>query len=164
MLKKNYRVYVNLLHWKKWTLPKFQCNKDEDLKIKVHFVKGNDDAFFFNLASEKEHKKNEWNVQLKLTRTLQILLAAINLEIFARSLQVDPMLGWHHTLVLLYYIVFCIGVLELHYIFPLDSMNELEENIHKITYTSNRSNRTNTFFFVAEINWRKKNARRHREF
>lgn len=62
-----------------------------------------------------------------LTRILRTQLVAINLGISARLSQVDPMLDWHHTLALLYYIVFCIDVLELHYTFPLDSMNELKE-------------------------------------
>lgn len=63
-----------------------------------------------------------------LTRTLQIQLVAINRETFEQLSPVDPMLNSLHTLVLLYCIEFCKDVPVLHCIFPLASVNGLNEN------------------------------------
>lgn len=96
-------------------------------------------------------------VVMILTRILRTQLVAINLGISARSSQVDLMLDWHRTLVLLCYIVFCIDVLELHYTFPLDSMNELKEVEKKIeiknktNINKNTSNRSIEQCFIRRV-------------
>lgn len=68
----------------------------------------------------------------KLTRTLQTQLAAINRGTFERLSPVDPMLGSLRTSVLLYCIESCTDVPVLHCIFPLQTVNELNDTNIKL--------------------------------